>query len=950
VSLPKIPEIKKVAAASLGAIDSVLSHWLPGGKREGTEYLPLNPLRADSKTGSFSVNLRTGKWSEFATGDKGLDLVSLVAYLENCSQGQAAEKLASFLGIDLVKSNAPEHATGKPKESGKANPLPVTDHSRRGGSGDGWQCVMPVPDGAPPPPVAHSRHGKPSQRYAYTTPDGKVNFYHDRYEKKRGERKQFAPLSLWRKGGVFKWQFKAPPEPRPLYGLPGLMAFPDAKVWFVEGEKAAEALQKLLPKQPVLCWQGGSQAVAKSDYSPLKGRDCVLFPDNDLPGKKAGNDLAGRLKAAGAGSVLLVDIDRLAVVPGWEGKGDTKTATLADGEPLAVSDDAADLVERGWQAEHFDLFSKRDGVLVDVESLMKESKHTKAANKPEQETPQRGFELFNDGVYLIESGKDNKFHRRWICGHLEVLALARTADSKEWGKLVTFSDPDKRMKQLVIPMRHFNGDGLAATGELLAEGLTIAPKSRQPVLEYLQTTEIEKRARTTNRTGWHGEADEMTFVLPDAAIGSGGEEWLYSNQLPDANPYKQRGTLKQWQEKVSAMCVGNSRLVFAISTAFASPLLDLVSAESGGFHYRGGSSSGKSTALFAAASICGSRDYLQRWRGTDNGIEALAQSRSDALLILDEIKQLDGKIAAEAAYMLGNGCGKVRANANGGARGQATWRLLFLSSGELSLAQHVADAGKRVHAGAEIRLCDVPADAGMGMGLFEDIHGFDSPDKFSDALMANAAKYYGVAFIEYIKCVLAKREAISPILKECEAAFSKATLTDKASGQARRVASRFALVAAGGELATEWGITGWKPREAMQAAISCLEAWLAGYGGEGNQEERQMLKQVRHFLEQHHDGRFTSMSRASDDHAPKTLLRVGYSDKLSDGTHYYILPASFREEVCKGLDHKAVAKLLISKGYMEAGEGRNLCPKIILPHEGRTRAFHISPGIWGDDD
>ena len=946
----KPADIKKVAAVALGAIDSVLNHWLPGGKREGREYLPLNPLRADSKPGSFSVNLNNGKWSEFATGDKGLDPVSLVAYLENCSQGQAAEKLAAFLSIALERSNAPECATTKSKGTGKANPSPVTEESRRDGAGNGWVCFMPVPNDAPKPPVAHSRHGKPTHRYAYTTPSGQVNFYHDRYEKKRGERKQFAPLSLWRKDSHFKWQFKAPPEPRPLYGLLGLVAFPDAKVWFVEGEKAADALQKLLPRQPILCWQGGSQAVAKSDYSPLKGRGCVIFPDNDLPGKKAGNDLIGQLNAVGVSSIRLVDIDKLALVPGWQGKGDTRTATLIDGEPLGVGDDAADLVDRGWQAEHFDLFLKRDGVLVDADALTNASKQTTETSNPESEVTQRGFELFDDGVYLIEPGKDGMFRRRWVCGHLEVLALARTADSKEWGKLVTFSDPDKRKKQLVIPMRHFNGDGLAATGELLAEGLTIAPKGRQPVLEYLQTTEIEKRARTTNRTGWHDQADEMTFVLPDTAIGSGGEEWLYSNQLPDANPYKQRGTLKQWQEKVAAMCAGNSRLVFAVSTAFASPLLQLVSAESGGFHYRGGSSSGKSTALFVAASVCGSRDYLQRWRGTDNGIEALAQSRSDALLILDEIKQLDGKIAAEAAYMLGNGCGKVRANANGGARNQATWRLLFLSSGELSLAQHVADAGKRVHAGAEIRLCDVPADAGMDMGLFEAIHGFDSPDKFSDALVANAAKYHGVAFIEYIKCVLAKREVISPMLEECEAVFSKATLTDKASGQARRVASRFALVAAGGELATEWGITGWQPGEAMQAAISCFKAWLAGYGGEGNQEERQMLTQVRHFLEQHHDGRFTSIGRASDDHAPKTLLRVGYSNKLDDGTHYYILPASFREEVCKGFDHRSVAKLLIIKGYMKAGEGKNLCPKIQLPHEGRTRAFHILPSIWSDDD
>ncbi len=945
--MPKIASIKKIATIALGNIENILSHWLPDGKREGHEYLPLNPLRADSKPGSFSINTNTGAWSEFATDDKGGDLVALIAYLENCSQGQAAERLADFLGVDLEKSTTLEPATSKPKGTSKVIPSTAANEPKRG-SVDGGQCVMPIPDDAPKPPAAHSRNGKPSQRYAYLSTDGEVNFYHDRYEEKLGKRKQFTPLTLWRKDSCYKWHFKAPPEPRPLYGLPGLVTFPNAKAWFVEGEKAAEALHKLLPEHPVLCWQGGASAVDKSDYALLKSRDCVVFTDNDKPGEKAGHNLVKCLKAAGAASVHLLDIDKLNLKAGWKGEGNAKTATLENGEPLSAGDDAADLIRRGWQTEHFALLLKRDGVLIKPDASMKQSKQTDITNKPE--TPQHGFELFDDGVYLIESGKDNKLRRRWVCGHLEVLALARTADSKEWGKLVTFSDPDKRKKQLVIPMRHFNGDGLAATGELLAEGLTIAPKGRRPVLEYLQTAEIAKRARTTNRTGWHGEADGMTFVLPDTAIGSGGEEWLYSNQLPDANPFKQRGTLKQWQEKVSALCAGNSRLIFAASTAFASPLLHLVNAESGGFHFRGGSSSGKSTALFVAASICGGKNYLQRWRGTDNGIEALAQSRSDALLILDEIKQIDGKIAAEAAYMLGNGCGKIRANAGGGACNQATWRLLFLSSGELSLAQHVAEAGKRIHTGAEIRLCDVPADAGVGMGAFENIHGFDSPDKFSDALVANAAKYYGVAFIEFIKCVLSKREAIAPMVQECEAVISKATLTDKASGQARRVASRFALVAAGGELATEWGITGWEPGESIQAARDCFKSWLSDFGGEGNQEERTMLTQVKLFLEQHHEGRFIVKGRTVDDHAPKTLQRVGYRECSIAGTEYYILRESFKSEVCKGLDYLAVAKLLISKGFMEPGDGKNLCPKVKLDNEGRIRVFHILPTIWSDND
>lgn len=110
---------------------------------------------------------------------------------------------------------------------------------------------------------------------------------------------------------------------------------------------------------------------------------------------------------------------------------------------------------------------------------------------------------------------------------------------------------------------------------------------------------------------------------------------------------------------------GNSRLTFAVSVAFASPLLHLIEMESGGFHYRGTTSSGKTSALAMAGSVCGSPEYLQRWRATDNGLEGIALSHCDAILTLDELKMIDARIADESAYMLANGSAKVRANQNG---------------------------------------------------------------------------------------------------------------------------------------------------------------------------------------------------------------------------------------------------------------------------------------------
>jgi hypothetical protein len=85
--------------AALAAFPAVLNRLLPGGKTIGRELVALNPRRADRKLGSFKVNRYNGKWMDFATGDKGGDPVSLVAYLADVSQGEAGRLLAQMLGM-----------------------------------------------------------------------------------------------------------------------------------------------------------------------------------------------------------------------------------------------------------------------------------------------------------------------------------------------------------------------------------------------------------------------------------------------------------------------------------------------------------------------------------------------------------------------------------------------------------------------------------------------------------------------------------------------------------------------------------------------------------------------------------------------------------------------------------------------------------------------------------
>jgi hypothetical protein len=96
-------DFSSINQAARAALPAVLGRILPSGKIDGREYMALNPTRADHRPGSFKIRLsgsRAGAWSDFATGDRGGDPVSLVAYLENVSQGEAARMLARMLGIE----------------------------------------------------------------------------------------------------------------------------------------------------------------------------------------------------------------------------------------------------------------------------------------------------------------------------------------------------------------------------------------------------------------------------------------------------------------------------------------------------------------------------------------------------------------------------------------------------------------------------------------------------------------------------------------------------------------------------------------------------------------------------------------------------------------------------------------------------------------------------------
>jgi hypothetical protein len=90
---------KRINQAALAVLPELLARWVPNGHRVGQEYIALNPLRPDQTLGSFRINVVTGRWADFATGDRGGDVISLAAYLAGLRQTEAARRLADMLGV-----------------------------------------------------------------------------------------------------------------------------------------------------------------------------------------------------------------------------------------------------------------------------------------------------------------------------------------------------------------------------------------------------------------------------------------------------------------------------------------------------------------------------------------------------------------------------------------------------------------------------------------------------------------------------------------------------------------------------------------------------------------------------------------------------------------------------------------------------------------------------------
>lgn len=563
--------------------------------------------------------------------------------------------------------------------------------------------------------------------------------------------------------------------------------------------------------------------------------------------------------------------------------------------------------------------------------------------KRDNAAPQVDLVQGGRGVYYIKDGwlfRSTEKGDYKVCTAIEVLGRTRNTEQSGWGKLLQWQDGDDITHKWAMPMRLMSGDGNEVMGALLDRGIVVAGGANMYAVDYLQMCDSERRLTCVEKTGWY---DGRVFVTPSKSHGDDDDSIIYQGAIKGSDQ-KSKGTLEGWRDEVASLAAGNSRLTFAISSAFAPALLDLApNVGTGGFQFTGSSKDGKTLVLRAGASVWGyHKDVKQQWRGTINGIESLASRHNDGWLFMDEQGMAAAHEVERVIYMLAEGKDKAKQTRTNDLKRRSEWKMLWFSTGEISAAEHIATKGGTPPAGIELRQADIPADAGQGFKVHDTIHNYTDVNAFNTAIGAGIEDHYGIVGQEWLAMLVAEREELNTRVPVMLETIASEFVGGVFSPQTRDVLYRCALVAVAGELATEYHLTGWKQGDATAAAKRIFTDWLTGFGGDdSSREQRQIVQAVRSFLNSNMS-RFQNMALQTPiDELHRVHNCVGgvipaYDDHSQA---VFVVFNSQLKELAKGYGKKQILNALVQDGMVESTDEDN---REYIPGHGRQRVTRIT--------
>ncbi|QEL09960.1 DUF927 domain-containing protein [Kushneria phosphatilytica] len=537
--------------------------------------------------------------------------------------------------------------------------------------------------------------------------------------------------------------------------------------------------------------------------------------------------------------------------------------------------------------------------------------------------------LYYHGLKRARGDSEATEYDQWLCSPIHVQALTSDERAENFGLMLRFRNPYGQWREWAMPMHLLKGNGEELRGELLAMGVRIDPGAHKLLHIWLSRREPRRRLIAAARVGWHSTPQGRAFVMPRQTLGA--DDVIFQSGHAVHDEFISRGDIPGWRSEVAALCSGNPLLVLAVSSALTGPLLSLTNRAGVGLHFVGDSSTGKSTLLQVAGSVWGGAGFIRTWRATGNGLEGIAAGLNDTCLILDEIGEASPHEVGNIIYALGNGTGKTRAARSGSARLAARWRVPLLSSGERSLVAHMAEGGKRSKAGQGVRLLDIPVS--RQHGVFDTLHHLPDGRAFSDHLKGAVSRHHGLLGPEFIKHLLADEKSLA-YLPDRLNDFSRMEGFRARDSLEGRAATSLALIGMAGEAATDYGLTGWEPGEALNAAMAAYANWK-DFRGEGQTETRQILQAVESFITRHGDARFAGINNEPSVTGVSVVReRAGWWRDTLEG-RVYLFTADGLHEALQGFDFKRGLTALDEAGWI-----------VERDRDKRSKKIRVSGGLY----
>lgn len=523
----------------------------------------------------------------------------------------------------------------------------------------------------------------------------------------------------------------------------------------------------------------------------------------------------------------------------------------------------------------------------------------------------------------------------WVEGR-----LVDFENGDQWSILINFYNGLGQLREATISYASLYSDINTVFADLANQGLCFqtGKAQRDQVVSLLMSQSGEAPISVLHQYGF----DKKTgcFALPNNMIRPAWYEGPTPRLNADLSKHfdviQSEGFLNNWQQR---MANANTPMnIFLLSAGLSSALLGVLNVEPFGLHIYGASSSGKTNSLRAIASIWGDssahgKTYINKWGTTDNGLELLCAARSGLTLNLDEIRQFKGNFEA-TAYLILDGVGKARMKSTLQQADQWKWRVILISTGELSTAAITQKSGGDIFTGAQIRLLDLPIE---GFATRSDI---TMTSEQADQFRASLGEDFGLAGPEFIKQLQDEFSSFEELSDEMQAWFeeTKKELSElfPDNQSIQRVLPRFALILMSGLLAVQTGVFPFTEEEVTTSVRIAIEAWLEAFDAPSDVERA--VQDLRSEL-------ITNPNRIIDldDAEDNNLKPIAYRDDK-----YVYFTEEHIKAITSHVSVNQVAKQLKAIGVLHTNEHDRLKVKKDIPGLAVMRVYAVDQSFYSD--